>query len=313
MKRLLATLAFLFLVTLPLSADEALWAVAIHGGAGASSQSLTEEQQLEIHKALKIILSEAREFLADGGSALDCVEMTVSKLENCPHFNAGKGAVFNSEGKHELDASIMDGSDLSCGAVAGVRTVKNPVQLARLVKEKTRHVLLMGDGAEAFAGEMKVERVPNEYFSTERRRKAWEKKRAYSKGTVGCVALDRNGNLAAATSTGGLTNKKWGRVGDSPIVGAGCYANNQSCAFSGTGTGEEYIRRALGYSVSARMLFGGRDVETAATEALDSLPDDCGGFIIVDHEGNIVMLLNTAGMARGAANSTGRFEIGLDR
>ena len=304
-------LLFCFLLT-PVSAEPGRWAVAIHGGAGASSRSLTPEQYEASQKALKMILSEAREFLEEGGSALECVEMTVVKLENSPHFNAGRGAVFNSEGGHELDASIMDGRDLRCGAVAGVRTVKNPVKLARRVMENTPHVLLAGEGAEYFAQESGAERVPNSYFSTERRRKDWERKRAYSKGTVGCVALDQEGNLAAATSTGGLTNKKWGRVGDSPIIGAGCYANNASCAFSGTGRGEEYIRRSLGHDVSARMLYGEQSLKSAAQAALESLPENCGGLICVDADGNVVLLFNTPGMARGAASSQGRFEVGID-
>lgn len=308
--------AFFFILLILLSpawADDSPWAIAIHGGAGISSADLTEEQNMALHRDLEKALKRGRDILSNGGTALDCVEQVVAVLEDAPSFNAGKGAVLNAQGKHELDASIMDGRDLSCGAVAGVTTVKNPVQLARLVMEKTRHVLLATDGAEAFAQEMGVERVPNDYFTTPRRLRDWQERRGYNKGTVGCVALDTWGNLAAATSTGGLTNKKWGRIGDSPIVGAGCYANNESCAFSGTGTGEEYIRRSLGHDVSARMIYGGDSLEEAARGALESLPEDTGGMICVDGEGHLVLIFNTPGMARGSADWKGRFQVGIDR
>lgn len=292
-------------------AEPGRWALVIHGGAGANVAEMSPEE-VKAHKlALRKALIVGVMHLDSGGSALDCVELVVRALEDAPEFNAGRGAVFNSEGKHELDASIMDGRDRSCGAVAGVTTVKNPIRLARLVREKTRHVMLAGEGAEVFATSVGVERVPNSYFSTPNRREAWEKKRSYSKGTVGCVALDKAGNLAAATSTGGLTDKKWGRVGDSPIIGAGCYADNRSCAVSGTGIGEEYIRRSLAHDISARMLYGGKTLEQAGAEALDSLPENCGGIIAVDGEGHILMIFNTPGMARGSATSEGGLWVGL--
>lgn len=308
MRRFIFALFSYLLLAIPVAAEEGRWAIAIHGGAGYNTAEMTIEQQQRVKEGLELALSTGIEVLKNGGSALDCVEKVVLVLEERPEFNAGKGAVFNAEGKHELDASIMDGRDRSCGAVAGVKTVRNPVSLARLVMSKTRHVMLAGDGAEQFATELGVERVDNSWFSTAESRRAWEKK---SKGTVGCVALDQHGNLAAATSTGGLTGKKWGRVGDSPVIGAGTYADNRSCAVSCTGTGEEYIRRALAFDVSARMLYAGDDVETAATAALASLPDDTGGLIVVGRDGRLVLLFNTVGMARGAANSEGRFDVGI--
>jgi beta-aspartyl-peptidase (threonine type) len=245
-------------------------------------------------------------------------------LEDDPNFNAGKGAVFTAAGTHELDASIMDGRDLSCGAVAGVRTVKNPISLARLVKEKTRHVLLATDGAEKFADEMNVERVPNSYFDTEKRRRSldeWKQENGvadsgvrppYSYGTVGCVALDAHGNLAAATSTGGMTGKRFGRVGDSPIIGAGCYANNRTCAISCTGTGEQFIRHGVAKTISDRMELAGESAHAAASHLVfQTLNPDDGGLIVVSRSGEIVMLYNSEGMFRGAADSRGRFEIGI--
>lgn len=285
------------------------WALVLHGGAGYDPAQMSPERLRQVEEGLTLALQAGSEILSNGGSALECVEKVVVILEERPEFNAGKGAVFNSEGKHELDASIMDGRDRSCGAVAGVRTVRNPISLARLVMTKTRHVMLMGDGAEQFATEQGVERVENSWFDTPEAKAALEK----SKGTVGCAALDQHGNIAAATSTGGLTNKKWGRVGDSPIIGAGTYADNRSCGVSCTGTGEEYIRRAIAHDISARMLYGKDTLAAAAQAALDSLPDDTGGIIAVGKDGEIVLLFNTIGMARGAADSKGCFEIGVGR
>ena len=285
------------------------WSLAIHGGAGADPAQMTSQEIAATEKALETALQIGIKILQDGGTALDCVESVVRSLEDSPEFNAGKGAVFNAQGGHELDASIMDGKTLACGAVASVKTVKNPVSLAHRVMTETRHVFLAGEGAEQFATEQKVDRVDNSYFSTPQRRADWEK--THVKGTVGCVALDINGNLAAATSTGGLTNKKWGRIGDSPVIGAGTYADNRSCAVSCTGTGEEYIRRSIAHDISARMLYANSTVPEAAKAALDSLPDDTGGMIVVGHDGTIVLLFNTAGMARGAADSEGLRRIGI--
>lgn len=305
--RSLLMVSLLFSLASMSYAEEARWALAIHGGAGGNPANLTAAETQARERVLKQALELGTGILARGGTSLECVEQVVRLLEDAPEFNAGKGAVFNAEGKHELDASIMDGKTQACGAVAGVRTVKNPISLARRVMTQTRHVLLAGDGAERFADEQKVERVENTYFSTPDRRQDWEQSR--SKGTVGCVALDTQGNLAAATSTGGLTGKKWGRVGDSPVIGAGTYANNLSCAVSCTGTGEEYIRRSIAHDVSARMLYGKNSLAQASQAALDSLPPDTGGLIAVGSDGKMVLIFNTAGMARASADSKGRFQI----
>lgn len=290
------------------------WALALHGGAGTISRTVSQERKDAYLEALTAAVDRGREMLDKGEPALDVVETVIRMLEDDPLFNAGKGAVFNHQGEHELDASIMDGRDLSCGAVAGVRTVKNPISLARLVMERTSHVLLAGPGADAFARETEVERVDQDYFYTERRHEAWrdaqEKGRDDGhRGTVGVAALDRDGNLAAGTSTGGMTNKKFGRVGDSPIVGAGTYADNRTCAISATGKGEEFIRNGVAHSVSAMMEHAGVSLGEAARAVIrDKLAPGDGGIIAVSHTGEIAMEFNTTGMFRGAADSTGRVE-----
>jgi len=298
------------------------FAIAIHGGAGVIEKNAPEAERLAYVQGLEKALREGRDRLSRGESALDACEAVVRILEDDPNFNAGKGAVFTEDGKHELDASIMDGSNLACGAVAAVRTVKNPISLARLVMEKTSHVLLIGDGAEQFATTVGVERVDPSYFDTEKRRRALEavlKERREkaaatpkSRGTVGCVALDIHGNLAAATSTGGMTAKRFGRVGDSPIIGAGTYANNATCAVSCTGTGEEFIRNQAAHDVSALMQYKGVSVEQAAhTVIFERLKPDDGGLIALSHTGEIAMPFSTLGMFRGAADSGGRFEVAI--
>ncbi len=298
------------------------FAIAIHGGAGVIGRDTPEEERRAYVAGLEKALREGRDRLARGESALDAAEAAVRVLEDDPHFNAGKGAVFTEDGRHELDASIMDGRTLACGAVAAVRTVKNPISLARLVMERTPHVLLIGDGADQFGASMGVERVDPSYFDTEHRRRALEKfleehKRKdavpeKSRGTVGCVALDTHGNLAAATSTGGMTGKRFGRVGDSPIIGAGTYADNATCAVSCTGTGEEFIRHVAAYEVSALMRHRALSVEQAAHAVVfERLKPDDGGLIAVSHTGEIAMPFSTLGMFRGAADSTGRFEVAI--
>jgi len=295
------------------------WAIAIHGGAGTIAREAPAEQLAEHKAALEVALRHGQTMLANGASALDVCEAVVRILEDDPHFNAGKGAVFNEKGEHELDASIMDGATLSCGAVAGVRTVKNPVSLARLVMQRTKHVLLMGEGAEQFATLMGVERVPNTWFDTEHRRKVLEEvlreraaglaKPAHTYGTVGCVVRDAQGHLAAATSTGGLTGKRWGRVGDTPIIGAGNWADAR-VAVSGTGTGEQFIRHAVARTIAARMEYGGQSLQEATDGLVQhTLQPDDGGVIAVDRDGRIAMPYNSEGMYRGAADSTGRFEV----
>ncbi len=302
-------------------AENERFAIVIHGGAGVLSKTAPPQDVAAYEASLAKALAKGRDHLAAGGTSLDAVEMVVRELEDNPLFNAGKGAVFTAEGKHELDASIMNGSNLACGAVAGVTTVKNPITLARLVMEKTRHVLLASGGAEKFAAEQKVELVPNSYFDTERRRKGleeWKKEQTssiapgYTYGTVGCVALDTHGNLAAATSTGGMTGKRWGRVGDAPIVGAGTYANNESCAISCTGTGEEFIRHGVARAISDRMLLAGESLKTASDHLVfKTLKPEDGGLIGVSKTGEMVTPYNSEGMFRGMADSSGRFEIGI--
>lgn len=303
------------------------FAIAIHGGAGVEPEELTVDEKRRYHDALAKALEIGRQILAAGGTSLDAVEQTLRVMEDDPLFNAGRGAVFNSAGGHELDASIMDGSNRQGGGVAGVTTVKNPISLARLVMTETPHVLLMGAGAERFADEMRgkpaIERVPNSYFSTDERREQWQeavdrekKKRAaqINKGTVGCVTLDKHGNLAAGTSTGGLTNKKWGRAGDSPILGAGTYADNAACAISCTGTGEYFIRNSAAFHVAALMAYKGLPLDEAVRYVIEKvLEPDTGGLIAVDHLGHISMQFNTAGMARAATDSTGKVEIKLGK
>jgi len=291
------------------------YAIAIHGGAGAWAD-LSGENRAELEESLRHALVAGRDLLASGGASLDAVERVIAELEDSPHFNAGRGATFNAEGRHELDASIMDGRDLSCGGVAAVTMVKNPIKLARRVMTDTKHVLLVGPGADAFAESINAERADADYLWTPRQRERWEKFRARQSeassdhhGTVGCVALDRHGNLAAGTSTGGLEGKRPGRVGDSPIIGAGTYADNATCAVSCTGVGEEFIRRAIAYDVAARMKYGGASLDEAVAAQFDErLDKGDGGLIAVDRNGHITIRFNTAAMARGAADSTGRVE-----
>ena len=297
------------------------FAIAIHGGAGRAPAS--EAGRTARIEVLEQALSTGERMLREGRSSLDTVEAVVRILEDSESFNAGKGAVFNAAGGHELDATIMDGRDRSTGAVGGVTTVKNPISLARRVMTDTRHVLLVSAGADRFADEYaddpQIERVPNAYFSTEHRRqeleRAQQKERLdadESMGTVGCVALDRQGNLAAATSTGGLTNKKFGRLGDSPIAGAGTYADNATCGVSCTGVGEDFIRNAVAYDVSARMAYRGDSLEQAVKDILGNEQRPVrGGIIAVSHDAQIVMQFNTAGMARAAADWQGRHEVHL--
>jgi beta-aspartyl-peptidase (threonine type) len=294
------------------------WAIVIHGGAGSPSRSMDEDRQRAYLQSLEAALRVGQELLSGGASSLDAVEAVIGRLEDDPRFNAGKGAVFNRAGVNELDASIMDGATLACGAVAGVRTIKNPISLARLVMERTRHVLLAGEGAEQFAKEAGVESVSPDYFFTQSRWESLqrvvtaerEKEKEKGGGTVGAVALDRAGNLAAGTSTGGLTAKMFGRVGDTPVIGAGTYADNRSCAVSCTGRGEEFIRRAVAYQVAARVEHSGVGVREAAEQIVhEQLQPGDGGLIALGADGEIAMVFNTQGMYRGAADSSGRFEV----
>jgi beta-aspartyl-peptidase (threonine type) len=306
-------------------------ALAIHGGAGTILRSeMTAELEAEYRNGLENALKIGWEILQKGGSSLDAVEASVVELENFPLFNAGRGAVFTHEGKNELDASIMNGANLDCGAVSFVKNIKNPIKLARLVMEKTEHILLAGSGANEFAKELNIELAPDEYFFTDFRYQQLLKAREQgvvqldhsveekeieidlqkqskiqnpkSKiGTVGAVACDFRGNLAAATSTGGMTNKKFGRVGDTPIIGAGTYADNQTCAVSCTGHGEYFMKAVTAFDVSARMKYKNLSLENAANEAINYLTTigGEGGLIAVDNYGNIVLPFNSDGMYRG--------------
>ena len=297
------------------------YAIVIHGGTlGSTADNELQQKELRQKKAavLKKTLTLGTKMLAAGHSSLETVEAVIRQLENSAEFNAGQGAVFNAAGHHELDASIMDGRTRACGAVGGVRTIKNPISLARLVMTETRHVLLVTDGAETFADSFNrshgIERVPNSYFSTDLQRvrlKAAQKKEKAgrsvdSRGTVGCVALDQHGNLAAGTSTGGLTNKKYGRIGDSPIISAGTYADNRTCGVSCTGTGEDFIRHAVAYDISARMRLLDQPLDKAVHTVLHD-PEQLvrGGVIAVSRTGEITLQFNTPGMSRAAGDSTG--------
>jgi len=315
------------------------FAIVLHGGAGKSADRFSAEETKAIEASLGQALDIGVKVLKDGGESLDAVEQVIRFLEDDPLFNAGKGAVFNAAGGHELDSSIMDGKTKACGAVAAVRTVRHPISLARLVMEKTKHVLLASDGAEKFADEMKVERVENKWFDTDKERRDWERTRAAESkkqaatsapltidhspltppdsphhGTVGCVALDSAGNLAAGTSTGGISNKKYGRVGDSPIVGAGTYADNATCGVSGTGIGEQYIRNAVAYDISARLRYLKQPLKEAVAEVMHKTlrPGD-GGLIALAADGTIVTDYSTGGMARAAANSSGFREVKIGK
>lgn len=295
--------------------------LVIHGGAGTI---LKENMTPELEQAYTDKLTEALyvgfEILKNGGSSIDAVQKTINILEDSPLFNAGKGAVFTNDGHNELDASIMDGKTLNAGAVAGVKTVKNPIDAARKVMENSPHVMMSGNGADVFAKEQGLELVDSSYFFTQNRWDALQNalKREKmeldhdgskenndpdkKKGTVGAVALDKDGNLAAATSTGGMTNKRWGRVGDSPIIGAGTYANNQTCAVSSTGHGEFFIRHVVAYDIAALMEYGGQTLKEAAEYVVNQKLKEQGGrggVIALDAKGNYAMPFNTEGMYRG--------------
>ena len=293
------------------------WALAIHGGAGVIPKTMEEEQKQEYARTLEAALELGKGALAAGEPSLEVVEKVVAFLEDSPLFNAGKGAVFTHDGEHELDAAIMDGRDLNCGAVAGLKTVKNPIHLARKVMTETRHVFFAGPGAEAFADEVGVERVEPEYFFVQRRYDQWQEaleksKEADKHGTVGAVALDKEGNLAAATSTGGLTDKRFGRVGDVPVIGAGTYANNRTAAISCTGFGEQFIRHNVAHDVSAIMEYRDLGVQAAAEAVIHGkLNKGDGGLIAVGHDGSIALVFNSEGMFRGAADSTGMSEVAI--
>ena len=286
------------------------YTIVIHGGAGALNPNMEESTKQDYLNSLTEALKIGQEILASRGSSLDAVEQVVRFLEDDSLFNAGRGAVFTSEGKNELDASIMDGRDLSSGAVAGVTIIKNPVSLARLVKEKTSHVLFAGNGADELGIELGVEIVDPSYFFVYERYESLERMIDKTRGTVGCVAIDQFGNISAATSTGGRTGKMPGRVGDTPIINAGTYANNKTCGVSATGIGELFIKNAACYQVSVLMEYEGYTLKQATEEVIfDILPDDSGGIISVDKNYNYECTFNTPSMLRGVASSDGVFEV----
>ena len=297
--------------------------IAIHGGAGTILRSImTAELQSSYEQALRIAAEAGYNILDGGGSCLDAVAAAVVSLEDCPLFNAGRGAVFNNKGGHEMDAAIMTGSTLAAGGVCGVAHVKNPVLLARAIMEQSGHVLLCGAGAEAFARQQQLQMEDDAYFYTAQRYQQWQDAlkadvvqldhSAKKYGTVGAVALDKQGNLAAATSTGGLTNKKFGRIGDSPIPGAGTYANNNTCAISCTGVGELFIRSVVAYDISCLMEYKGLSLKEACDlvvyDKLVKIGGE-GGLVAVDKYGNIEMPFNSEGMYRACRNSDGRDEV----
>lgn len=304
-------------------------ALAIHGGAGTIAQELmTPAREKAYRDALDLALRRGHAILLAGGAALDAVETAIRTLEDSPLFNAGKGSVFNADGQHEMDASLMNGSDLRAGAVAGVQNVKNPVTLARRVMDHSKHVLISGNGAFEFAHKQKVELEDDEYFFDDLRYQQWketagtdtiqldhsDKERKF--GTVGAVALDTHGHLAAGTSTGGMTNKKWQRIGDSPIIGAGTYANDSSCAVSCTGHGESFIRAVAAHDVHALLAYKGLTLQEAVRVVVhDKLPplDGDGGLIAIDRAGNIVLDFNCSGMYRGHVGPDGEFHTAIFR
>ncbi len=312
------------------------FAIVIHGGAGTIlKKNMTPEREAAYQAKLEEAIRVGYEVLKNGGSSLDAVEKTINVMEDSPLFNAGKGAVFTNAETNELDASIMDGKTLNAGASAGTTNVRNPINLARTIMEKSEHVMLSGKGAETFAEEQGLTLVDPEYFFTENRFKSLQRIKDKEKkaldydaktafydpyikdskyGTVGCAALDKNGNLAAGTSTGGMTNKRYGRIGDAPIIGSGTYANNATCAVSSTGWGEYFIRAQVAHDISAMMEYKGLSLKEASRIVIqDKLTDlgGTGGIIAVDKNGNMVMEFNTAGMYRATMNDQGELTIGI--
>ena len=318
------------------SSPKAEFSIVIHGGAGTIlRENMTPEDEAAYKAKLEEAIKVGYEILKNGGSSLDAVEKTINVMEDSPLFNAGKGAVFTNAETNELDASIMDGKTLNAGASAGTTIVRNPINLARAIMEKSPHVMLSGKGAEEFAKEQGIQIVDPSYFFTERRYNSLLKIKETEKveldhddktafydptikdskfGTVGCVALDKNGNLAAGTSTGGMTNKRWGRIGDAPIIGAGTYANNNTCAVSSTGWGEFFIRAMVAHDISALMEYKGLTLQEAAKEVIQKKVPQLGGdggIVAVDKNGNMVMEFNTAGMYRASMNDKGELYIGI--
>ena len=305
------------------AADQPRWSIAIHGGAGTlERKDMTPEKDAAYRQALQGALDAGAAVLKGGGAALDAVTAVITRLEEDEKFNAGKGAVYTWDATHELDSSIMDGSTRAAGAVAGVTTVRHPILLARKVMEDSPHVMMAGRGAEAFAKEKGLETVPNSFFDTPERLEALRRVKEdklsaldvdIKFGTVGAVVLDTHGNLAAGTSTGGMTGKRWSRIGDSPVIGAGTYAQNGACAVSGTGWGEYFIRVGVARTICARMTMKGESAQVAADATIaevGKLGGD-GGVIVVGANGDAVFSFDTSGMYRGRATSGGLNEVAI--
>ncbi|SDG28908.1 beta-aspartyl-peptidase (threonine type) [Pedobacter terrae] len=334
----LFTVLLCAVLALNVSAQQKKYVMVIHGGAGTIlKKNMTPEKEAAYVAALTKALQAGYAEIKAGKSSLDAVEATIHVLENDPHFNAGKGAVFTHDGRNELDAAIMDGKTLMAGAVAGVTTVKNPISAARAVMEKSEHVMMVGSGADLFAKDAGLEIVDPKYFWTKERWNGLQeaikedstkavldhgskksgllgiKNHDYKFGTVGCVALDQAGNLAAGTSTGGMTNKKYGRVGDAPIIGAGTYCNNETAGISCTGWGEFYIRNVVAKTISDLMEYKGISVTEASKIVLDKVGKmgGDGGLIALDKKGNVSMPFNTEGMYRGTITADGKIEVNI--
>ncbi len=334
----LVALLLISMWALQVSAQQKKYVLVIHGGAGTIlKKNMTPEKEAAYIDALTKALQAGYAAIQSGKSSLDAVEASIHVLENDPHFNAGKGAVFTHDGRNELDAAIMDGKTLNAGAVAGVTSIKNPISAARAVMEKSTHVMMVGAGADQFAKETGLETVDPKYFWTQERWNGLQQaikedstkavldhgskktlrlgteNKDYKFGTVGCVALDKAGNLAAGTSTGGMTNKKYGRVGDSPIIGAGTYCNNETAGISCTGWGEFYIRNVVAKTISDLMEYKGYSVEKASKIVLDKVGKmgGDGGLIALDKKGNVAMPFNTEGMYRGTVTADGKIEVNI--
>jgi beta-aspartyl-peptidase (threonine type) len=298
--------------------------LAIHGGAGAIPPTISEDQKKLYFEALEKILSYGNNLLKKGETALKVVELVVNKFEDCPLFNCGKGAVFTYDGGNSMDASIMDGKNRECGAVTGIKRIAHPISLAKDVMLNSKYVFLNGKGAEEFAKDLGYKFKNKKYFFTEKRYEQWKRVQgtdltsldhnaefaAAPKGTVGAVGLDIHGDLAAATSSGGMTNKKWDRIGDSPIIGAGTFADNASCAISSTGEGEEFIKNVIAFDVHALIIYKGLSIKEASEHVIHKvLKKGIGGLVAVDKDGNYSLPYNTLGMYRGVATSKGVFEV----
>ena len=318
----------LFICLFPLwaVASEQPVAIALHGGAGTIERDrMSAEVEAEYRSFLEKAISEGYQQLQAGEDGLDVVVAIIQRMEDSPLFNAGKGSVYTWDGQHELDASIMHGAQMDAGAVAGVTTVQSPISLARAVMEQSPHVMLASRGAEQFAKELGIPEVSPVYFETERRKRALESYKArtqagiephvdYKFGTVGVVVLDSKGNLVAGTSTGGMTGKRWGRIGDAPVIGAGTYADNRSCAVSATGHGEYFVRHTVARDICARMQFAGQSLNEAAEAVImDELvvAGGDGGIVAVDAGGEVTMIFNTPGMYRASVSGSGVKFIGI--